>query len=147
MAILSEIPLGKFKIQMGWHLRQAMLINGILYNSEAWHCFTETQVKQFQLIDNQLLRKLFNAHSKTSIAFMHLETGTLPLKFIIASRRLNYLHNILKRNDDEPILKVFNAQSESPLAGDFVKLCEKDFELIKEKFNKSFIISMGKKTV
>ena len=37
-AILSEVPLGKYKTQMGLHLRQAMLINGILFNSEAWHC-------------------------------------------------------------------------------------------------------------
>ena len=43
LAILHEIPLGKFKIEMGLHLRQAMLINGILYNSEAWHGLTEAQ--------------------------------------------------------------------------------------------------------
>ena len=45
LAILSEVPLGKYKIQMGLHLRQAMLINGMLYNSEAWHGLTETPVK------------------------------------------------------------------------------------------------------
>ena len=42
LAILSEVPLGKFKIQMGLHLRQAMLINGMLYNSESWHGLTAT---------------------------------------------------------------------------------------------------------
>ena len=126
---------------MGLHLRQAMLINGILYNSEAWHCVTEAQIKQLQLIDNQILRKLFDAHSKTSIAFLHLETGTLPLKYIIASRRLNYLHNILRRKEDDLLLKVFNAQKEDPLDGDFVKLIENDFKLINEKYNRSSILS------
>ena len=87
-AILSEIPLGKFKIQMGVHLRQAMLINGMIFNSEAWHGLTDTHVKEFQIIDNQVLRKIFNSHSKTSLAFLNLELGILPVKFIIASRRL-----------------------------------------------------------
>ena len=36
LAILSEIPLGNHKIEIGLILRQAMLLNGILYNSEAW---------------------------------------------------------------------------------------------------------------
>ena len=58
LAILSEVPLGKYKIQMGMHLRQSMLINGIMFNSEAWHCLTNNQVEQLQLIDNQLLRKI-----------------------------------------------------------------------------------------
>ena len=36
-AILEEIPLGKYRVDIGLKLRQAMLINGILFNSEAWH--------------------------------------------------------------------------------------------------------------
>ena len=31
-AILNEVPLGKYKVEIGLLLRQAMLINGILYN-------------------------------------------------------------------------------------------------------------------
>ena len=98
MAILSEVPLGKYKIQMGLHLRQAMLLNGMLYNSEAWHCLNNEHIKMLEEVDNHFLRSLFKSHSKTSTSFLHLETATLPIKFIIASRRLNYLHNILKRN-------------------------------------------------
>ena len=40
LSILSEIPLGKYKIEAALHLREAMLLNGILYNSEAWHGVT-----------------------------------------------------------------------------------------------------------
>ena len=128
MAILSEVPLGKFKIQMGLHLRQAILINGILYNSEAWHCLTKTHIEQLELIDNQFLRRLFNAHSKTSTAFLHLETGTMPIKFIISSRRLNFLHKIPYRPKNDLISRVFTAQCESPLEGDFIKLVEEDLK-------------------
>ena len=34
-AILNEVPLGSYKLEMGMQLRQAMLINGMLFNSEA----------------------------------------------------------------------------------------------------------------
>ena len=37
IAILDDIPLGKYKIDIGLKLREAMLLNGILFNSEAWH--------------------------------------------------------------------------------------------------------------
>ena len=35
LAIVNEVPLGHWKVQAGLSLRQAMLLNGILYNSEA----------------------------------------------------------------------------------------------------------------
>lgn len=145
LAILSEVPLGKFKIQMGLHLRQAMLINGMMYNSEAWHCLSETHIKQLAEVDTHFMRSLFKSHSKTSIEFLHLETGTLPLKFIISSRRLNYLHNILKRQENEMLLKVFKAQEENPLQGDFVTLVKDDFKLIDVPYDENRIKSMSKK--
>ena len=94
MAILSEVPLGKYKIQMGLHLRQAMLINGILYTSEAWHCLNNSHIEMLEAVDKHFMCQLFKSHSKTSSAFLHLETATIPIRFIIASRRLNFLHNI-----------------------------------------------------
>ena len=41
LAILEEVPLGKYRMEIGLKLRQAMLLIGILYNSEAWHGITE----------------------------------------------------------------------------------------------------------
>ena len=47
LSILSEIPLGGHRVATGLRLREAMLINGILFNSEIWHG-----------INNMILRKL-----------------------------------------------------------------------------------------
>ena len=88
---------------------------------------------------------MFNAHAKTSSAFLHLETATIPISFIIASRRLNFLHNILKRNKEEVLQRVFYAQKANPLSGDFVKLIEDDFHLINEAYDENVIKSMSKK--
>ena len=45
LAIINEIPLGQYRMEIGLKLRQAMFINGVLFNSEAWHSVTETEIK------------------------------------------------------------------------------------------------------
>ena len=44
LAIVSEIPLGHWRIQAGLQLRQALLLNGILFNSEAWHSVSNKEI-------------------------------------------------------------------------------------------------------
>ena len=78
MSILDEIPLGVHKMEIGLNLRQAMFLNGILYNSEVWHSITETEIRLLETVDEYLLRYLVNAHSKTPLEFLYLESGGLP---------------------------------------------------------------------
>ena len=40
MAILNDIPLGRHTIDIEMKLREVMLLNVILYNSEAWQGLT-----------------------------------------------------------------------------------------------------------
>ena len=100
LAILNEIPLGQYKMEIGLHLRQAILINGMLYNSEAWHAISEEELRMLETVDEHLLRSLVNGHSKTSLEFLYLEAGAIPIRFIISRRRLILLQTILKRSDD-----------------------------------------------
>ena len=58
LSILNEVPLGKYKTEVGMKLRDAMLLNGILYNSEAWHGITNAQVVKLQQIYEALLRRI-----------------------------------------------------------------------------------------
>ena len=48
LSILSEIPLGKYKTEAALKLRVAMLLNGVLYNSEAWHGVTAAQLVKLE---------------------------------------------------------------------------------------------------
>ena len=57
-----------------------------------------------------------------------METWSIPLKWIISQRRLNYLKHILNRDSDELIKKVYLAQKEKPTWRDFVKLVEYDLK-------------------
>ena len=44
LSIINEVPLGKHRTEVALKLREAMLINGMLFNSETWHGVTATQV-------------------------------------------------------------------------------------------------------
>ena len=126
LSILNEIPFGKHRVEVGLKLREAMLINGMLFNSEAWHGVTNAQVATLEAVDLALLRGILNVPRGTPNHFLYLETGSLPIHWILAQRRINYLRHIYSRNDDELIKKVFIAQKEAPTSGDFVKLVTKD---------------------
>ena len=126
LSILNEVPFGKHRVEVGLKLREAMLINGMLFNSEAWHGVTNAQVATLEAVDLALLRGILNVPRGTPNHFLYLETGSLPIHWILAQRRINYLRHIYSRNDDELIKKVFIAQKEAPTSGDFVKLVTKD---------------------
>ena len=126
MAILSEIPFGKFRTEVALQLRESMLLSGMLFNSEAWHGTTSANIASLEKVDQQLLRSILNCHRNTTKEFLYLETGTIPIGWIISQRRINYLFHILTRDDRELIKKVFMAQKENPMQGDFVKIVQED---------------------
>ena len=130
LAILDEIPLGQFKMEIGLHLRQAMLLNAMLFNSEVWHALTEDEISMLERVDEHLLRLLVSGHSKTSKEFLYLESGAIPIRFIISSRRILFLHTILQRSNEELTKKVYEAQKSNPTKGDFYELVTKDLNIL-----------------
>jgi hypothetical protein len=147
LSILDEIPLGSNRVEVGIMLREAMLINGILFNSEAWHGITKKNIRELERIDEALLRGIVKAHSKTPTEFLYLEMGVIPLRWVIARRRINYLKNILDRSDNELVKKVYKAQKENSTKGDFVKLVQNDLESIGMTLEDQGLARSSKSTV
>ena len=127
-------------MEVALKLREAMLINGMLFNSEAWHGVTATQIATLEKVDQSLLRQILNAHKGTPIEFLYLETGCVPINWIVAQRRISYLLNILNRNE-----RVLEAQKENPVAGDFVKLVENDLKCLGLKYSDLQITKLSKR--
>ena len=73
------------------------------------------------------MKYILGAHSKVQTEFIYLETGASPLKDVIATRRMMYLQNILKRPKEEVVKRVFEAQKLNPVKGDWIELVKKDF--------------------
>ena len=91
-----------FRVQIGLELRQLWLINGILF-------------------DKYLLKGLISAHDKTPVKHLYLETAALPIPYILVSRRVIYLKNILDRENEEITKQAYQCQLKNPVPGD---LCE-----------------------
>ena len=76
------------------------MIDSMLYN------LTQTEIENMQQCHEMALRKLLSLPSKTPKQMLYILTGSVPIKYLIQRRRLNYLHKILNK-DDESLLKTF----------------------------------------
>ena len=61
----------------------------------------EKDINTFTSMDKYLIRKIVNSHFKAPVELIYLETGTVPVEYILVSRRLNYLHTIVTRDNIE----------------------------------------------
>ena len=121
-----------------------MLINGLLYNSEAWQGIEEKDIISFEKIDQTLLRGVLSAHPKIPTEALYLETKSLPIRFIVTSRRLMYFHTILQKNETEMVRKVYEAQKIDPSPGDFIELVRRDCENIQLNMSDTDISKLPK---
>ena len=142
--ILNKVSLGSHYFTIALTLREALLINGMLYNSEVWNGLGKSYIDQFEGIDNIFFRKLFKVTWSCPIEAFFLETGTIPLGILIKGRRLKYLHHILTRNDSELIFKVFHAQWRSPHRNDWVVQIKDDLSYFGFKLDLSEIKAYSK---
>ena len=82
-------------------------------------------------------------HSKVLTEFLFLETGTIPVQYVISCRRMIYLQTILKRSPDELTRLIYEAQKVDSVAGDYCKLVYEDFNNMNIHITEDHIVSMG----
>ena len=56
LSIIKEIPLGHWRVEAGLRLREALYLNGILFNSEAWQGISDEDIRTLEKSDEALLR-------------------------------------------------------------------------------------------
>ena len=61
------------------------------------------------------------------------------MKGVIATRRMMYLQNILKRRKEEFVKRVFEAQKLNPVKVDWIELVKKDFNNVGINLNETEI--------
>ena len=76
--------------------------------------------------------------------FLYLESGAIPIRYVIASRRLNFLHTIIRRDDEELTKRILIAQLDNPCDGDFAKIVKKDCATIGIPFDMAYVGSSSK---
>ena len=105
MGILEEVDMGANRLEAGLLLRQSILVNSLLYSSEAWSGVTDKQLARIEVVVSALLCKLTGEHTKCASEFNHLETGTWKLRHIISYQRLMYHHPILQEMKKKQLIK------------------------------------------
>ena len=130
ITILDSLFLGPYHFWISRILRQAMLLSVLLFNAETWLRLTKENIKKLESIDLMLLRKLLKAPVSTPKPALYLETGSIPIKYTLKSKRIMYLHHILTRSDDALIKKVFFAQLHNTGKGDWCSVVREDLDML-----------------
>ena len=115
-------------------------------NSENWYDLSEKDIQQLESIDEQLFRKIFSAPRSTPKELLYLESGSIPIKFILKSRRLNFLWYMLNEKDDSMLKQFLRAQCENPVKGDWVTTVLDDLQELDIKQNFDEISEIPKVT-
>ena len=110
------------------NLSTTIFINGMLCSSEALYGITNIHVTQLEGVDTMLFKSVFQTPRSTPIAAYFLETGAIPIRFILKGRRLMYLWTILQKDDEDLVSKVFKAQKLFPVKDDFINQIKEDKE-------------------
>ena len=125
---LSERPYGKHAYKAALLMRQAMLLGGLLSNAETLTHLTESDITKLTMPDTLLHRALLSTSGNPSKVFMCLELGIIPVKYVLISKRLNFLHYILSENISSILRKVYDTMKCDSRKGDFYNLVKKDME-------------------
>ena len=129
-AILDNICFGPFQFEVAKILRDSLLINGILTNSEAWYNLTKEEINELQEVDEQLLRKMLETGKCNPKVMLYLEMGCTPIKFIIMKRRIMFLHEILNQEKTSLLFRFFLAMYKNPVRGDWWLTVKEDMEIL-----------------
>ena len=72
--IIGEVVLYIGDVDPGKARGCSTYINGILFNSEAWHGVTAAHIVRFESVDEALLKGILNAYNKTPTEFVGTKT-------------------------------------------------------------------------
>ena len=130
ICILDGLTLGSHYFSTAMMMRQSMLVQVLLSNSETWLRLTKNDLSKLESVDRMFFRRIFQVPNSTPLSFLYLETGSVPLRFIMKMRRVMYLHHILTRREDALITRTFWAQVQQPAKGDWCIVVREDLDAI-----------------
>ena len=104
---------------MAMILRSTMLVNGILYSTEALISLNKSHIDTLEACDKNFMARLFNVPHTTPYEAYFIETAAIPLWFLLAGRRLRFYWSLLQKTESELVKQVYLATREFPTKGDW----------------------------
>lgn len=143
--------LGKYTLECGMIYLNSLLRSSILFAAEAMYDIKESDFRQLERIEEDLIRKLFKTGRGCPIFQLYLESGHLPARFHIKRIKLVFYQYILNQNENSMIFQFLMAQKEQPRRGDWYSEIQniiEEFELnISEEDIKRTPVNCFKKMV
>ena len=135
MSMLETVSLGHYLFETAMQLRESIFINGILFNSEVWYSLNKKQIKVLEDVDKLLLRRVLQTPVSTPSEALYLETGAIPISFILKGRRIMYLYYLLQLEECEMLSQFFYAQWNNPCKDDWTTMIQKDLDDLQINLN------------
>ena len=130
MVILENVTFGYRYFETALTLRESMIINSMIFNSEVWYGTSISQIEHLEEVDKMYLRKILDAPISTPAEALYLEMGCIPIGFIITARRVNYLHYLVHLKDTEMLHTFFEVQWKWPCKYDWTETVKEDLKLL-----------------
>ena len=113
-------------------------------SSEVWYGVTHAEIVKLEQIDEMVWLNILECSSLVPRDLIYLELGILRIRDIIITRRLMFLHHIMKQEKESLIYRFFIAQARSPTQNDWVSQVLKDLEDIELEIEFKDICSLSK---
>ena len=97
---LDSLNLRKYYFEASVILKNSILRGSILYGCESYYDLKETELRQFERIEETYMRKLLKAPRGCPIVQLYLELGEVPARFQIMKIRLMFLKYILDQENE-----------------------------------------------
>ena len=126
--MLKMLCLGQYMFRVAIILRQAMFLSVMLLNTSTWLRLSQSDIKLMETSDEIQMRNFLSAPRSTPIVSIYLTFGAVPIRFQIKSRRVMFLHYLLRRDKSEMISRVLYAQIKNPVKGDWYLVVKEDLD-------------------
>ena len=97
-------------LQVAFDMWELAAVSSLLTNCESWFGITPSSLEQLENLQFMFLRLVLKVPWSTAKPALTWETGTLPMKFRIMSRKLTFINNIKHQSDDSLAKQVLVEQ-------------------------------------
>ena len=112
--MLEKISLGQSYFKIALLLRESMFLSSVLTNADVWTGLRKNEVKQLEDLDSSLLRQFLGTPCTVPTEAVYLELGVLNIGTILKSKRINFLHTLLKQKENSMLYNFFLTQWKYP---------------------------------
>ena len=107
IAECTDTTLGQYAIESSMLLYKTVFVKTILFNCGAWCNLTKQNIESLQVLQMKYLKRILHSPKSTPNIAVLMELGVKPIETEIHIRQLNFLHQILCLDENDPVRRVY----------------------------------------